>query len=438
MAERRTPFTGAIVVLVVALLVAGGSAPVSAQSAGADAPGQICDAPPAGVPPAEGPAPALGDDPFTVWFTSDRIDLQDPTCTYTQDFYCSSFAPAGQVNPYPYLVLEDGSVAYRNLSSSGVTVSENPFATDFTQGKLAVYVTSLHLSGDYAAQVQMACTASFRDGPTITPGLVGSAPDGTGATIGAWMNVKDSPDSGDTVYYWAEYGTGAGQYPTHSASQQLSLSGHGQGSVVPVFVTLDGLQPDTVYHFRLAACLNCDTGSGYPSYSGADRTLTTAGAAVPVAGGPYLVKSAASGLVVSDPGNSPNWGVQLTQTPPTGPTGAASQQWRLVAGAKGDGYFKLTSVNYGLCVDVFGAYTADGTAVQQYKCDPNAPDQPNQLWKPVLQPDGSYALVSALDPNTSRVLSVKGDSTGADAVLELRADQGTPGQRWTFRAVPGS
>ena len=79
----------------------------------------------------------------------------------------------------------------------------------------------------------------------------------------------------------------------------------------------------------------------------------------------------------------------------------------------------------------------EGAAVVQYGCDPNGPNQPNQAWKPVRQPDGTYAVVAKV---SGKALDAKFDFVLDDGAgpLVQRTDTGAVGQRWTFQLVGAS
>jgi Ricin-type beta-trefoil lectin domain-like len=115
------------------------------------------------------------------------------------------------------------------------------------------------------------------------------------------------------------------------------------------------------------------------------------------------------------------------------PTGGANQQWRLTDGP--DGTFRLQSLVSGLCMDVTGGSHDPGVAIEQYRCDPNQPNQLNQLWRLEPQDDGGFALVSA--NTTGMALSVKDRSTADGAALvQNTLDRGEPTQQWRLHRYP--
>jgi len=78
-----------------------------------------------------------------------------------------------------------------------------------------------------------------------------------------------------------------------------------------------------------------------------------------------------------------------------------------------DGYYSIKAVNSNLVLDASGAQAKVGTAIIQW----TDLKQSNQRWLPVLQKDGSYKLVSAMNPNLCIGLT-KGATSGSALVLE--------------------
>ncbi|MFI8221253.1 RICIN domain-containing protein [Streptomyces sp. NPDC085932] len=54
----------------------------------------------------------------------------------------------------------------------------------------------------------------------------------------------------------------------------------------------------------------------------------------------------------------------------------------------------ITAENHDLCLEATGASPSVGAVVQQYRCDPNAKDQPNQSWFVYKAPAGHTYLVN--------------------------------------------
>jgi ricin-type beta-trefoil lectin protein len=116
---------------------------------------------------------------------------------------------------------------------------------------------------------------------------------------------------------------------------------------------------------------------------------------IPLGSESYHLQNAQWVFAVDVPNSTSTWGTPL-QLYPSNATNA--QIWRFVH--VGDGYYKLQPrSNPALCMDVPGGSTDSGTPVTIYGCDPNAVDQPNQVWRPVDVGDGWYKLVSTLRPD---------------------------------------
>jgi hypothetical protein len=106
-------------------------------------------------------------------------------------------------------------------------------------------------------------TATFvHDSPAVVT-------DPTATFVGqhvATVHGSVDPNAAAVISCVVEYGTGSG----YGAVQPCAPSAVGNGDApVPVGVDLDGLRPDTTYHFRFSA-----TNSGGAAY-GADQTLRT-------------------------------------------------------------------------------------------------------------------------------------------------------------------
>jgi hypothetical protein len=146
--------------------------------------------------------------------------------------------------------------------------------------------------------------------------------------------------------------------------------------------------------------------------------------------GVYTITSEATGKAVEVPDYSSSWETGLVQR---APTGGANQQWRLTDGPGGT--YRIQSLVSGLCMDVTGGFRDPGVAIEQYGCDPNRPNQPNQLWRLEPQDDGSFALVSA--NTTGMALSVR-DRSKADgaALVQYPLDREEPTQQWRLHRYP--
>jgi hypothetical protein len=87
-------------------------------------------------------------------------------------------------------------------------------------------------------------------------------------------------------------------------------------------------------------------------------------------------------------------------------------------------WFMLTARNSGKVVDVRGASSSNGTAVQQYSINrTNA-----QLWRFVSTDSGYYRIVSALNGND--VLDVSGGGTGNGSRVQIWGWAGGTNQQW--------
>lgn len=69
-----------------------------------------------------------------------------------------------------------------------------------------------------------------------------------------------------------------------------------------------------------------------------------------------------------------------------------ARSWRLLDTGAGDGVYQLRNAASGLCLEMPGAVAPAGTAAQQYRCDPNYMNQPNQLWQLLPKDTGQYVL----------------------------------------------
>lgn len=181
------------------------------------------------------------------WFDYKK-NLNDPTLTYTQQVWCNQFTPSRQATLYPYNVQEAAyQWAYRNQSSSGVTVTpNNTNSSDMNNGVggMAFFVTSLHFSGDYAFGVSLECQsndplayASVDPSPSVAQTTANRA------SIDATFNAS----SADSVSYWVQYGTSTAVYTNQSQAIQAKLSKGSNTEVIPV----PNLQPGTTYHYRV-------------------------------------------------------------------------------------------------------------------------------------------------------------------------------------------
>jgi hypothetical protein len=103
--------------------------------------------------------------------------------------------------------------------------------------------------------------------------------------------------------------------------------------------------------------------------------------------------------------------------------GSAGQQWSVPAvGQAGP----LTNVASGLCLDLTGSNSSDGTQIELYTCTGN----PNQVW--VHQADGSM-----VNPQSGKCANIWTGSSDEGTPVELYSCQGTANELWDFRAASG-
>ena len=103
------------------------------------------------------------------------------------------------------------------------------------------------------------------------------------------------------------------------------------------------------------------------------------------------------------------------------------QRWALYPTAVPQA-FRVIDVNSGLCLDVTGAAKDARSQVAQWPCN-FAADQPNQIWQPQQQSDGTYALRNL---NSGLVLTAPAGSGSLAAPVVQDTDGGAAGQRWVF------
>jgi hypothetical protein len=128
----------------------------------------------------------------------------------------------GQATLYPYNVPEGPDVpgyrgAYRNNSTSGVTVRVETAVSGASTTSIGFEVTSLHIEGNYAFKVSLECQSLYPDAnATIsTPTVTDIGPNG--ATIhvafarGLFVNDQD-------YSYYVQYGTKPAVYDNQTAA----------------------------------------------------------------------------------------------------------------------------------------------------------------------------------------------------------------------------
>jgi len=105
-------------------------------------------------------------------------------------------------------------------------------------------------------------------------------------------------------------------------------------------------------------------------------------------------------------------------------TGGLNQSF--VLEIKAGGSYELDfSGNRDMCLDATGASTADGTRLEQWRCNGGA----NQHW--ILRPsgDGTYVIADSQAPGKVATASTHLDAQG-NQLVELGADTGAANQRW--------
>ncbi len=130
------------------------------------------------------------------------------------------------------------------------------------------------------------------------------------------------------------------------------------------------------------------------------------------------ITSVNSGKVLDVFGASTADGARIIQWPWNG---GANQQWRLVAVSTTT--YAITSVGSGKVIDVEGASTADGARIIQWPWHGGA----NQQWRVETAGDGVVKFVSAL---SGKVIDVTGGSTADGAQVIQWPWNGGPNQQW--------
>lgn len=212
----------------------------------------------------------------STWFDYHK-DLTDPTLTYTQDIRCDQFTPAGQDTLYPYIVAETPvhslapQYAYRSNSSKGVLITPNNAATDdLNYTGLALTVTSLHVTGNYAIKISLECQSNATyPAATVSQATLQGA-DSTSASVSVAISDKVELDS--TVRYYVQYGTKYASYTDKTPT--VSEDFRGKADITRT-IQIPHLQPGTTYHYRVAVVVQEGSDIFQTSYSGADQTFTT-------------------------------------------------------------------------------------------------------------------------------------------------------------------
>jgi len=354
------------------------------------------------------------------WFSYEK-NLKDPTATYTQKVSCSSFTPSGEATLYPYNVPQGSTLAYqwayRNNSSKGVTVTSNSTSTDdMNDGGLAFFVTSLHVSGDYAFRVSIQCQSNDPDalGTAGTPSATNIA--STSATINATLN--SSAGATEPFEYYVQYGTQPAVYTSQTPAVTVNLP---KGSTTAESIPMTGLTAGTVYHYRVVVVTQEPGFVGATSYSGADRQFDTGsglGSASPQRRLETISPGATAGLRLTAP-SRPGGPVSLRA-----PAGNALQYWTAGNGPIGS-RTTLVNARTGLCLDISGGSLKTGAAAVTNRCRAGAR---SQLWRLVRTSAARWRIVNL---RSGKALSAL---TSAHRVVQSNSPAGAH-TSWTTRSV---
>jgi hypothetical protein len=253
---------------------------------------------------------------------------------------------AGTVNPefQPLAVCEFEFVSEAVFNATGFSVSPGlascaPSAGELGEGgsseAVAAGLSGLEANTTYyyrllaenATGTSEGAPESFLtlpDPPTVITGEASEVTPYT-ATISGSVNPGSVGANSDTTYYF-QYSTDR----SYSSQIPLAAADAGQG-VNPVAeqASLTGLEPDTIYHYRIVASNDNANGSGGAPQVvyGQDRTFTTV-ATPPVLGAPVVgavTQSAATIAATLDAeGLQTHWELRLGSTPAAGLAPAAA------------------------------------------------------------------------------------------------------------------
>ncbi|MFI8221496.1 RICIN domain-containing protein [Streptomyces sp. NPDC085932] len=120
------------------------------------------------------------------------------------------------------------------------------------------------------------------------------------------------------------------------------------------------------------------------------------------------MKGLSQNMVIDVPGGVAAWGVQLVLWTAHG---GGNQDWELKPVTTkfrglGNGTstaiqgYKIVNPSNGLCMEAGGAHPRVGAPVQQYGCDPNGENQPNQIWYDFDDLKGHHFLVNGISFET--------------------------------------
>ncbi len=149
--------------------------------------------------------------------------------------------------------------------------------------------------------------------------------------------------------------------------------------------------------------------------------------AAPVAEQTYTLANLCSGKPLGVQGGSTANGAAIVQQ---AATGAGSQQWTLRA--TDGGYFRVVARHSGKGLDVSNAATSAGSPVAQWDLWGGT----NQQWKFEDVGSGTYELSPRHAPGMR--LDVRGASSADGAAVQLYGDNNTCAQRWRLSAAQAS
>jgi len=99
-------------------------------------------------------------------------------------------------------------------------------------------------------------------------------------------------------------------------------------------------------------------------------------------------------------------------------------------GSLANGTYKIINRNSGLALDVFGAATTNGSAIDQYPYQSHG----NQQWTLTSNGSGQYTITGV---QSGKVLDVTGASTANGALIELYTNHGGSNQEWVITPTTG-
>jgi Ricin-type beta-trefoil lectin domain-like len=141
--------------------------------------------------------------------------------------------------------------------------------------------------------------------------------------------------------------------------------------------------------------------------------------------------------VVEVPNSSDAWGTTLDLQPANG---NANQFWYFQpAGTVSQGgsvttEYRIINKNSNDCMEAAGADPQDGATVDQYGCDPNAINQPNQLWLPTVVNPEDPSIVSLYNLATLKLLP-DGEPDGLNWPMLTESSNISPGSGSTMTVM---